>query len=224
MRAETRPDTPSRPPSRRPRRTWRPLGLSKRLWSGAGAALLGASSLLALSGNGTADEQPATPPLGARIVAAAATEVRLALPPLPNGARPFLASPDPRSDGRIPALPTPAPAPVAGPAAGGADAPVDDRRAMWDRLADCESGDWRDGSPLPDTRRWDYGLSFSHGDIYEGGLNFHPATWDQYRGGDLPDHAGHAAPEQQIAVAEQVLADQGWGAWPVCSRMLGLRG
>lgn len=97
------------------------------------------------------------------------------------------------------------------------------RAAMWDRLADCESGDWRSGTPMPDTRRWDYGLTFSHGDIFEGGLNFHPQTWDAYRDPGMPSHAGRATRAQQIAVAEQVLADQGWGAWPVCSRKLGYR-
>ena len=29
--------------------------------------------------------------------------------------------------------------------------------------------------------------------------------------------------EQQIIVAERVRARQGWGAWPECSRKLGLR-
>ncbi len=95
--------------------------------------------------------------------------------------------------------------------------------ATWDRLADCESGDWHNGQPLPGTRRWDYGLTFSHGDIFEGGVNFHPRTWDQYRDDDMPGHAGQATRAQQIAVSELVLRDQGWGAWPVCSRKLGLR-
>lgn len=99
-----------------------------------------------------------------------------------------------------------------------------ERGAIWDRLADCESGDWdRNSQPIPGSRRWDYGLTFSHGDIFEGGLNFHPKTWDQYRSSSMADHAGNATRAQQIAVAEQVLDDQGWGAWPVCSRKLGYR-
>ncbi|HKJ54597.1 MAG TPA: transglycosylase family protein, partial [Nitriliruptoraceae bacterium] len=94
----------------------------------------------------------------------------------------------------------------------------------WDRLADCESGDWgANGVPISGSARWNYGINFSHGDIYEGGLNFHPGTWDSYRSGDMPGHAGQASRSQQIAVAEQVLADQGWGAWPVCSSKIGLR-
>lgn len=95
--------------------------------------------------------------------------------------------------------------------------------SVWDRLADCESGDWVEGWPQPGTARWDYGLSFSHGDSFEGGLNFHPGTWDAFKDAGMADHAGNATREQQIMVAERVLAAQGWGAWPVCSGMLGLR-
>lgn len=95
---------------------------------------------------------------------------------------------------------------------------------VWDRIADCESGDWdADGQPIPGTARWDYGLAFDHGDIFEGGLNFHPGTWDAFRDPGMPDHAGHASRAQQIMVGERVLAEQGWGAWPVCGRKLGLR-
>lgn len=95
--------------------------------------------------------------------------------------------------------------------------------STWDRLADCESGDWSGGWPIEGSARWDYGVDFSHGDIYEGGLNFHPGTWDSYRDADMPSHAGRATRAQQIKVAKRVLAAQGWGAWPVCSRKLGLR-
>lgn len=97
-------------------------------------------------------------------------------------------------------------------------------RTVWDRLADCESGDWdRNGNPIPGSARWDYGLSFSHGDSFEGGPNFHPRTWEAFKDADMPGHAGQATRAQQIIVAERVLAAQGWRAWPVCSRMLGLR-
>lgn len=104
-----------------------------------------------------------------------------------------------------------------------AEAAATERGAIWDRLADCESGDWQNGQPIPGTRRWDYGLTFSHGDIFEGGVNFHPQTWDAYRDPGMPSHAGQATREQQIEIAEEVLADQGWAAWPVCSRKLGYR-
>ena len=105
-----------------------------------------------------------------------------------------------------------------------AEADVVRAGSVWDRIADCESGDWdRNGTPIPGSARWDYGLTFSHGDIFEGGPNFHPATWDAFRDADMPGHAGRATRQQQIIVAERVLAVQGWRAWPVCSRKLGLR-
>jgi len=93
----------------------------------------------------------------------------------------------------------------------------------WAGIIACESGDWIDGVPQLGTHRWDYGVTFDHGDIYEGAPNFHPATWDAYRDPTMPDHAGHATPQDQIAVAERVLTTQGWQAWPVCSRMAGYR-
>ena len=76
----------------------------------------------------------------------------------------------------------------------------------WDRLAQCESsGNW--------------GINSGNG--FSGGLQFTAGTWRAF-GGQGAAH--HASREQQIAVAERVLAKQGWGAWPACSRKLGLRG
>ena len=93
--------------------------------------------------------------------------------------------------------------------------------AVWDRVADCESGDWdADGVPQPDTARWDYGLEFDHGDIFQGGLNFHPDTWESFREPGMPAHAGEATRVQEIEIAERVLEEQGWQAWPVCSGMM----
>ena len=93
----------------------------------------------------------------------------------------------------------------------------------WERLADCESGDWdSDADPEPDSARWDYGLDFDHGDRFQGGLNFHPDTWESFRDPDMPAHAGHADQVEEIEVAERVLDEQGWDAWPVCSEMLDL--
>ncbi len=81
------------------------------------------------------------------------------------------------------------------------------RYSTWDRIAQCEaSGNWR-----------------STVGLYEGGLQFHPSTWDSYKPRGYPSAAYHASREQQILVAERVLARQGWGAWPSCSRKLGLR-
>jgi len=94
---------------------------------------------------------------------------------------------------------------------------------VWQRLADCESGDWsRHGEPKPGTARWDYGLEFDHGDHFEGGLNFHPETWDSFRDPDMPEHAGAATRATEIEVAERVLEEQGWDAWPVCSEVVGV--
>jgi hypothetical protein len=61
-------------------------------------------------------------------------------------------------------------------------------------------------------------LRTNTGNGYYGGLQFSPSTWRAY-GGSGP--AAHASREEQIAVAERVLAAQGWGAWPVCSRQAG---
>lgn len=78
---------------------------------------------------------------------------------------------------------------------------------VWDRLAECESGgNWQ-----------------STVGLYEGGLQFHPQTWDAYKPAGYPAAAYQASREQQILVAERVLASQGWGAWPACSAKLGLR-
>lgn len=89
--------------------------------------------------------------------------------------------------------------------AGTADAAVTPT-GTWDRLAQCEStGNW-----AADT-----------GNGFSGGLQFTPGTWRAFGGTGA---AHHASREEQIAVAERVLAAQGWGAWPACSRKLGLHG
>ncbi|AKK05273.1 transglycosylase-like protein [Corynebacterium mustelae] len=77
----------------------------------------------------------------------------------------------------------------------------------WDRLAQCESGG-----------NW----AINTGNGYHGGLQFSPSTWRGYGGQEFAPYAYQATREQQIAVAERVLAGQGWGAWPACSRKLGL--
>lgn len=78
----------------------------------------------------------------------------------------------------------------------------------WGKLAACESG-----------RRWDYNGSSG----FDGGLQFHPGTWSGYRPRGYPEFAYQATARQQVVVAELVLADQGWNAWPACSSKLGLR-
>lgn len=77
----------------------------------------------------------------------------------------------------------------------------------WDRLAGCEAGG-------------NWGINTGNG--YYGGLQFSASTWQAYGGGQFASTANQASREQQIAVAERVLAAQGWGAWPACSASLGL--
>jgi LysM repeat protein len=77
--------------------------------------------------------------------------------------------------------------------------------SVWDRLAQCESGG-----------NW----SISTGNGYYGGLQFTPGTWRAAGGTGMPNDASR---ETQIRVAQRVLQQQGWGAWPACSSKLGLR-
>jgi hypothetical protein len=79
-------------------------------------------------------------------------------------------------------------------------------QTAWDKLASCESGG-----------NW----STNTGNGYYGGIQFNATTWHRYGGSGMPHHASKA---QQIAVAERTLAAQGWGAWPACSRKMGLHG
>ncbi len=80
--------------------------------------------------------------------------------------------------------------------------------STWDALAQCESGG-----------NW----SINTGNGYYGGLQFHPQTWAAHGGHAYAPNAHQATREQEIAIAERVLASQGWGAWPSCSAQLGLR-
>ncbi|MEU3051358.1 transglycosylase family protein [Streptomyces sp. NPDC006984] len=77
----------------------------------------------------------------------------------------------------------------------------------WDAVAACESsGDW----------------SLDSGNGYYGGLQFQPSTWAEFGGHEFAENAHRATREQQITVAERVLAAQGPGAWPQCSVGAGL--
>jgi resuscitation-promoting factor RpfA len=81
--------------------------------------------------------------------------------------------------------------------------------ATWDRVAQCEStGNW----------------SINTGNSFYGGLQFTASTWRAFGGATFAPLAHQASREQQIVVAERVLAGQGWGAWPVCSRKAGATG
>lgn len=215
-----RPPSPSHAASAAASPSWRPFGIPKRALAVAVVLVMSASSLLALElGAFAQEEQP--PPLGQQIVAAGVNGEIAPAPALPEGARPFAAAGDPRFDGRLPVLETPEPPPP--PAS--EPQPEVAQGSVWDRLADCESGEWdRNGNPVPGTARWDLRPA-EH--VFEGGLQFHPDTWDAFAPGVLgaaPEAAYLASRAEQIAVAEAVLDAQGWGAWPACAKKLGLLG
>ncbi|EFL32661.1 secreted protein [Streptomyces viridochromogenes DSM 40736] len=75
----------------------------------------------------------------------------------------------------------------------------------WDTVAQCESGG-----------NW----SINTGNGYYGGLQFSASTWSAYGGTQYASTADQASKDQQIQVAEKVLASQGKGAWPVCGKGL----
>jgi resuscitation-promoting factor RpfA len=94
--------------------------------------------------------------------------------------------------------------PLTGLATSSADAAT---TRTWDRLANCESGgDWHINS----------------GNGYYGGLQFSAPTWRAFGGARFAIRADLASRPEQITIAEKVLDVQGWGAWPACSRRLGL--
>ena len=78
---------------------------------------------------------------------------------------------------------------------------------VWDKVAKCESGG-----------RW----HISTGNGYYGGLQFSSGTWKAYGGRKYASQAHKATKAEQIAIARRVLASQGPGAWPTCSRRAGL--
>ena len=75
----------------------------------------------------------------------------------------------------------------------------------WDQVARCESGG-----------NW----AINTGNGYQGGLQFAAGTWRGHGGAEFAPAAHLATKEEQILVAERVLASQGRGAWPVCGRGL----
>ncbi|WTX00500.1 transglycosylase family protein [Streptomycetaceae bacterium NBC_01309] len=79
--------------------------------------------------------------------------------------------------------------------------------STWDKVAQCEStGNW----------------SINTGNGFYGGLQFTSSTWREFGGTQFAPRADLATKDQQIAIAEKVLAGQGPGAWPVCSVKAGL--
>jgi hypothetical protein len=95
-------------------------------------------------------------------------------------------------------MPKPEPAPAAA-------APAVGDGSVWDQLAKCEAGG-----------NW----AINTGNGYYGGLQFNLGTWRANGGVGMPHEASR---EQQIAIGQRVQASQGWGAWPSCTRKLGLR-
>jgi len=82
--------------------------------------------------------------------------------------------------------------------------------SRWDQLAKCEcGGNWGCNTG----NGFGGGLQFMHQSSY--------STWLSYGGGEFTPNPWEASREQQIVVAERVLAGSGWKAWPGCSRKFG---
>jgi hypothetical protein len=102
-----------------------------------------------------------------------------------------------RSSSSSAAAPAPKPAQASAPASG-----------AWQALAQCESGG-----------NW----SINTGNGYYGGLQFSASSWAGAGGTQYAALPHQATPAQQIATAEVLRANGGWGHWPHCSAQLGLR-
>uniref|UniRef100_UPI0019024AA3 transglycosylase family protein n=1 Tax=Kitasatospora aureofaciens TaxID=1894 RepID=UPI0019024AA3 len=78
--------------------------------------------------------------------------------------------------------------------------------ATWDKVAQCEStGNW----------------SINTNNGYYGGLQISLANWKYYGGTAYAARPDLATKQQQILIAEKILADQGPGAW-TCAPGTGL--
>jgi len=89
--------------------------------------------------------------------------------------------------------------------------PVTPSSDRWDQLAQCESGgNWH----INTGNGFGGGLQFMHQNTY--------STWLSFGGDAYAPHPWEASREQQIAIAEKVLASSGWKAWPGCARRMGL--
>jgi LysM repeat protein len=78
-------------------------------------------------------------------------------------------------------------------------------QSQWETVARCESGN-----------NW----HINTGNGFRGGLQFTSSTWAAFGGTKFAPEADQATETQQILVAENVLAHQGKGAWPVCGHGL----
>jgi hypothetical protein len=88
-----------------------------------------------------------------------------------------------------------------------AAAPAAAGGAVWDKIAECESGgDW----------------STNSGNGYYGGLQFDTKTWNAYGGDQFAPRPDQASREEQIAVANKIKDDRGgYSAWPNCGKKAG---
>jgi hypothetical protein len=80
--------------------------------------------------------------------------------------------------------------------------------SAWTRIARCES-----------TGRW----HVNTGNGYFGGLQISAGTWRAFGGLRYARLPHRASKVKQMRVAERILRGQGWGAWPHCSRVAGMR-
>ncbi|MEV8554029.1 transglycosylase family protein [Streptomyces glaucescens] len=102
-----------------------------------------------------------------------------------------------------------APPPPAGPQSLRAPYACAGDQWPWGCVAECESsGNWH----------------INTGNGFYGGLQFWQPTWEAFGGLKYAPRADLATREEQIAVAQEVLAVQGWEAWPVCAKRYGLKG
>lgn len=79
------------------------------------------------------------------------------------------------------------------------------RTAVWDRIAQCETGG-------------NWGMT---GSRYSGGLGFANTTWDSFGGREFATNAGLASRSQQIIVAERLRDYGGYSGWG-CAYTLGI--
>ncbi|MGW1540340.1 transglycosylase family protein [Streptomyces sp. NPDC002309] len=100
-------------------------------------------------------------------------------------------------------------APATAPAAPRSSLACADDQWPWGCMAKCESGgNWH----------------INTGNGYYGGLQFSQPTWKAFGGLKYAPRADLATRAEQIAVAREVVAEQGWQAWPVCAQRYGLKG
>ncbi|GER22698.1 transglycosylase [Zafaria cholistanensis] len=91
---------------------------------------------------------------------------------------------------------------------GGTTAGAGGVSGAWAALAKCESGG-----------NW----AINTGNGYYGGLQFSLSSWQGVGGTKYAPYPHQATPAEQVAAAEKLRANGGWGHWPSCSAKLGLR-